>query len=92
MLCKVVFHDGIGAVLKWNIYRSVMQGKIIVRSAEDFHREALKISKKTTVLYVSKEEVEEVAAKYRNIWTGCQQAHTIHTQQSSLLLKQAPVV
>ena len=75
-------HDGIGALIKWNVYRRVLQGRATVRSALDLYKIAIEISKKTTVLYVSKNDIESEKAGYEKLWKGCRAAHSIQQCRS----------
>lgn len=75
-------HDGIGAVLKWNVYRKVMQGKTVVRSASDFYKISCEITSKTVVLYVSNEDIDSKSQEYNSIWENCKPAKMIQRARS----------
>ena len=55
--------DGIGAVLKHNIYLAELRGRVTVNNANDFFDTAKNIIRNVTVLFRPKEEVEERGAK-----------------------------
>ena len=61
-------HDGIGALLKWNVYRRVLQGNATVLNAQDFYNTAKKFTGKTTVMYVTKEDIDNQKTKYESFW------------------------
>ena len=79
-------HDGIGALLKWNVYRRVLQGQCTVRSAKDFYDEAKKIIDKTEILYVSKDDVNMQHSTYNDMWQNCKTASSIQQCRSVKVL------
>lgn len=73
-------HDGIGAVIKHNVYRRALQnrpGEPVVTRAKDVFRVATELMDKTVCLYVSKEDIEGQREKYGNLWNNCSGAKNI---------------
>ena len=62
--------DGIGAVVKHNVFKAVLRKGALVLNAKDFASTAKEICKKTTVLYRSAEELEEKEVEYKRLWEG----------------------
>lgn len=54
-------HDGVGAVVKRNVWHRVLRGKAIVRNAKDFFLELEKMTMKTKCLFVS--EIDMIGKK-----------------------------
>lgn len=79
-------HDGVGAVLKWNVYRRVLQGRCTVRSARDFYEEAKKVTEKTELLYVSKDDLKMQQSVYQDLWQNCKAAKSIQQCRSVKVL------
>ena len=70
-------HDGIGGLLKHQVWRAVLKGTTVVRNAEEFFTAAKNVSKKVAILYVSKGQIEARRPYYENIWSGIKQAKGI---------------
>jgi len=64
-------HDGVGAVVKYQVYRRVLQNREVVRSASDVFSVANKLVGKTVCLYVDVEEVKSSAKMYEDLWQNC---------------------
>lgn len=75
-------HDGIGALIKLNMYHKVLQGHASICSALDLYKIANEISNKTTVIYVSKNEIESEKVGYVELWKRCRVAHSIQQCRS----------
>lgn len=79
-------HDGVGALLKWNVYRRVLQGRCTVMSARDFYEEAKKLTDKTELLYVSTDDIQMQQSTYKDLWQNCRAAKSIQQCRSVKVL------
>lgn len=68
--------------IKLNVYHRVLQRHASICSALDLYKIATEISNKTTVLYVSKNEIVSEKAGDEELWKGCRVAHSIQQCQS----------
>ena len=84
--------DGIGAVLKHNVYFSVLRGQVTVSNALDFFDAAQKITTNVTILFKSQDEVTERAPEFLKLWgdtrecKGILKARCVKTQGPYLLI------
>ena len=60
--------DGIGAVLKHNIYLAELRGEVTVNNVNDFFDAAKNIIRNVTVLFRPKKEVEEWGPEFSRLW------------------------
>ena len=51
-------HDGVGAVLKWHVWKKVMQKQIIVINACDFHADVNSDRSNVKCLYASEKKIQ----------------------------------
>ena len=73
-------HDGIGAVLKYNVWRKVLRYHSVVKTAKDFYYTAQSFTtEKTELIYVSHEEIDSTKSTYKTIWENCKAAKQIQT-------------
>jgi hypothetical protein len=76
-------HDGIGGVLKFCVWRRVLQGKATITNAKEFYEVAKSFAEKTILSYVPLNKIQEEKPHYEKIWNKCKAASAI--QQCRLI-------
>lgn len=65
--------DGVGAVVKHNVYMAVLRKGLLVRNPQEFYEAARDICKNITVLFRSAVDLEERQDQFLKLWTGAKE-------------------
>jgi len=70
-------HDGVGGLLKYQVWRKVLQGRTVVRRSLDFYECAKSFAEDTCIIHVPVAEIDLNKPRYEKIWNNCKAASSI---------------